>query len=985
MQDLLQALDFVLLQLKDWKANGNLTDRQYQILDDQYQRRRKGIEEAKQSGREVAIDPDLPPAEECWSCGTGVSERDTHCFDCGAPMRGEPVQKLRYWKFLGRLLKQHEADGDIALANAHACVTDVREALAALRQRLGTDRIAQAISADAPLPPRRPAKPLPEATPVAPRAPRRPIMEILLDPRSIQWLLASGGVLLVAGLVIYLATLGIFENPIVVAVLMGTGTLAMLGGGWALVHFTRYQLAGRALTLLACLVMPLNLWYYHMQGLITLEGHLWVPALFVCMLYAASAWILRDSIFVYVLMGGVAMTGLLMLADMHKFEEIAAPSTLLMVLAIIGLHIERAFPDGEGPFTRKRFGMAFFWSGQALLAASLLLLLGAQLFGVMHETLVTYFGLQEVKLLASKPVIVTDAGLKLLAIGIVLAGTYAYLYSDLVVRRVGVYVYMAAFTILWAEVLLLEQLHLLDHPEAVIAVLALTALAVNFLSTVAGREAFFTRSFPALGLALSLPPVLWGVVLLFQATWLDLGPGAHYTPSWWYVGAMLLTAISCRAGAYFYRRSLAWVSAVYFFATAAATLVGAAGLLWVLGLTRWQDQAPLLMLIPIAYIVAARLYRGHTPENPLVWCAHAATAVMVVSSAVSTMLFKGFFGTVAGDPLNLALACFAAEAAIFYGLAAAFRQKGFNVYLATVMASGAVWQLFKFANVGNEYYTVAFALIGIALFIAYRLAVLERFQQGNLSRAMFQSANAWLSVAFVSAALQTIAELLTHQTNWTLAGLLVVLILLCLLAAGLVRQYAWRRWYLVLTVAEALLLAVMLHQLSRLTPWQQLELFSVIIGIGLLIVGHLGWYREQSAARQSDLVGFSLVFGSLLAGIPLAIATLYWRFISVEGISPINEMGLLAVAIALFVSGFLFQLRATTLTGGTLLVCEVVMLLVSAFLKVQEQVAIAIFLAAGGAVIFLTGLLLSIYRDRLLALPEKVKRREGVFRVLGWR
>ncbi len=43
------------------------------------------------------------------------------------------------------------------------------------------------------------------------------------------------------------------------------------------------------------------------------------------------------------------------------------------------------------------------------------------------------------------------------------------------------------------------------------------------------------------------------------------------------------------------------------------------------------------------------------------------------------------------------------------------------------------------------------------------------------------------------------------------------------------------------------------------------------------------------------------------------------------------------------------------------------------------------FRRSRGAVIFLTGLLLSIYRDRLLALPEKVKRREGIFRVLGWR
>jgi hypothetical protein len=28
---------------------------------------------------------------------------------------------------------------------------------------------------------------------------------------------------------------------------------------------------------------------------------------------------------------------------------------------------------------------------------------------------------------------------------------------------------------------------------------------------------------------------------------------------------------------------------------------------------------------------------------------------------------------------------------------------------------------------------------------------------------------------------------------------------------------------------------------------------------------------------------------------------------------------------------------------------------------------------------------LSVYRERLLALPDRIKRHEGVFRVLGWR
>jgi hypothetical protein len=49
------------------------------------------------------------------------------------------------------------------------------------------------------------------------------------------------------------------------------------------------------------------------------------------------------------------------------------------------------------------------------------------------------------------------------------------------------------------------------------------------------------------------------------------------------------------------------------------------------------------------------------------------------------------------------------------------------------------------------------------------------------------------------------------------------------------------------------------------------------------------------------------------------------------------------------------------------------------------QLAVGVYLTIGGAVIFGAGVLLSIYRDRLLALPEQVRRREGVFRVLSWR
>ena len=60
-------------------------------------------------------------------------------------------------------------------------------------------------------------------------------------------------VLLVVGLVIWLATLGIFKNPVVVAIALGIGSGAVLAGGWATIRYTRYQTAGRAIKLPAIL------------------------------------------------------------------------------------------------------------------------------------------------------------------------------------------------------------------------------------------------------------------------------------------------------------------------------------------------------------------------------------------------------------------------------------------------------------------------------------------------------------------------------------------------------------------------------------------------------------------------------------------------------------------------------------------------------------------------------------------------------------
>ncbi len=188
--------------------------------------------------------------------------------------------------------------------------------------------------------------PMTQATPQK-RLPRRSLMEILLDPKNIQWLMVFGAVVLVVGLVIWLYTIGIFENKVFVASLMGAATIGVMAAGWVIIAKTRFQTAGRALTLLACLIMPLNLWFYHAQGLhpLTLYERIWVAALVCCALYAASAWVLRDPLFVWVFMGGIAMSSLLLLADVdgpNEFWQITHPAVLLVVLGLIGIHAERA-------------------------------------------------------------------------------------------------------------------------------------------------------------------------------------------------------------------------------------------------------------------------------------------------------------------------------------------------------------------------------------------------------------------------------------------------------------------------------------------------------------------------------------------------------------------------------------------------------------------------------------------------------------------
>ena len=111
----------------------------------------------------------------------------------------------------------------------------------------------------------------------------------LLSKRSLDMMMFTGGGLLVAGFAVWLWSIGIFENALVLAASVGAANLLLVGAGlWMMT--SAYRFTGRGILLLGSLVLPLNLWLYHSQELITIDsGYLWLPALIISAIYAGVA------------------------------------------------------------------------------------------------------------------------------------------------------------------------------------------------------------------------------------------------------------------------------------------------------------------------------------------------------------------------------------------------------------------------------------------------------------------------------------------------------------------------------------------------------------------------------------------------------------------------------------------------------------------------------------------------------------------------
>ena len=185
------------------------------------------------------------------------------------------------------------------------------------------------------------------------------------------------------------------------------------------------------------------------------------------------------------------------------------------------------------------------------------------------------------------------------------------------------------------------------------------------------------------------------------------------------------------------------------------------------------------MALPITYLVAGRLWRGHSPERPLTWVAQAATVVILIGVLAASIEVGGIETALSprtGERANLLYGLVFVEVAAFYVLASIFGGPGLNLRFAATAACGALWEFLGYFEVPAAYHTMIYAVLGVAVLAVSRAlgieqVVVDRYPDPNTSAIRgkglraFQMGNAIVSVALLAAFLQGLMHWASHKAE----------------------------------------------------------------------------------------------------------------------------------------------------------------------------------------------------------------------------
>ncbi len=288
---------------------------------------------------------------QCPICRAEVFSGEDFCRACGSTVSDTPAQAIRSLNYLLSELARWEEEGLVG----HEQASELRESYERRREELRAQLIASRKGA-------RPHAPSPEATnfttaqqgePPAPdatkpRGPRRVRLETLADPHTIRILLYTGAAMLVVGVVIWLRDILYLklQEPLVQAMLLALGTIAVTVSGWLTILRTRVLLTGRALTLTGSLLVPVNFWFLARSGLIEQSGQAWFVCALCALLYALTAAILREKLYVYLACLATIATSWTIIYRVER-EAYGLYTLALTAISLAFLHLSRLFPVGN--------------------------------------------------------------------------------------------------------------------------------------------------------------------------------------------------------------------------------------------------------------------------------------------------------------------------------------------------------------------------------------------------------------------------------------------------------------------------------------------------------------------------------------------------------------------------------------------------------------------------------------------------------------
>ena len=803
-------------------------------------------------------------------------------------------------------------------------------------------------------------------------------VEQLLSPQALQWMMACGGGILVLGFVGWLWSIGVFENPLAVAAGIGLATIGPLVVGLSLVRFTRYEQAGTGLSLLASLAMPLNLWFYNAQGLITIDqgGHLWIPAAFCCGIYALTAVILRKPMFVYTLVGGIVLTGMLFLADqdVSRFWELTGPVTFLVSFGWACMFSDRFFASGFGAFSQENFGYAFRNAGHVLVGAGLLLLLGGQVSGLMELSLLGPDLL---------PTVTTDPDKRLWATAIVLISAIGFVGEYFLRGRNSNYLSFATVLGVWGVACLAGVLQVqpqLSHLVilAAIGLIVRNLAATQNVSSDSNVVSNHTEDQEATAWFFATILAILGVIQFASQfvspnidSWLIAPTG------WLAVAQLLITAVACATTGVrtasqdpkgqVTATNLASGWAGVLGVMAAVTAASVLQIQWLDGIATLGFSIPLsLKALTATRILPGQQVRGISPAGLSVVTLVGCLIMLMLSGVPAWSTHWTWAWILAG-----------ATVVCFEG----WQPNHYSCYL---FGLGTIWQIMAALGVDFELTLPAAATVAGLVFAVVNTTRSRRDRLSEVSSSRLP-ANLMMFTGSGLGMLLAVSRVLADQANtgliWLLAGQLAAVAI----AGFLAERIEWRHAYRALAVATVFAIMFVCNSMVDVNWVHKLELASLVTGLTLLAIGHIGWFREGE--QEDDVATACLWAGSLLIAMPLAAGLIYYRVLDMQSESGwilFHEIASIVAGLLLFGLGVACRIRSTTIAGVASLSVYAFTLLT--LVQWPDQLkSVSVVMMVGGGLFFAAAVLLSIYRDKIVNVPTHIREKRGVFRVMRWR